>query len=40
MFWHWDAQKIEQIEEDLQSAFLSKHESEMKEYIGNKVDVI
>ena len=31
---------IEQIEEDLQSAFVSKCEGEMKEYVGNKVDVV
>ena len=31
---------IEKIEEDLQSAFVSKCEGEMKEYIGNKVDVV
>ena len=29
---------VKQIESDLQSAFVSKSEGEMKEYIGNKVD--
>jgi hypothetical protein len=31
---------VKQIEEDLQSAFVSKCEGEMKEYVGNKVDVV
>jgi hypothetical protein len=31
---------VKQIEADLQSAFVSKSEGEMKEYVGNKVDVV
>ena len=31
---------VKQIEADLQNAFVSKSESKMKEYIGNKVDVV
>jgi hypothetical protein len=31
---------VKQIESDLQSAFVSKSEGEMKEYVGNKVDVV
>ena len=31
---------VKRIEADLQSAFVSKSEGEMKECIGNKVDVV
>jgi hypothetical protein len=31
---------VNQIEEDLQRAGVSKSEGDMKEYIGNKVDVV
>ena len=31
---------VKQINADLQSAFVNNSEGEMKEYIGNKVDVI
>ena len=31
---------VKQIKADLQSAFVSKSEGEMKEYIGNNVDVV
>ena len=31
---------VKQIESDVQSAFVSKSAGEMKEYIGNKVDVV
>ena len=31
---------VKRIKTDLQSAFVSKSEDEMKEYVGNKVDVV
>jgi hypothetical protein len=31
---------VKQIKSDLQSAFVSKSEGKMKEYVGNKVDVV
>ncbi len=31
---------VKQIEADLQRAFVSKSEGEMKEYFGNKVDAV
>jgi hypothetical protein len=31
---------VKQIKADLRSAFMSKSEGEMKEYVGNKVDVV
>ena len=34
------SEDVKQIEADFQSAFVSKSEGEMKEYVGNKVDVV
>ena len=31
---------VKKLEADLQSAFVSKGEGEMKEYLGNKVDLL
>ncbi len=31
---------VKQIKTNLQSVFVSKSEGEMKEYVGNKVDVV
>ena len=32
--------EVKSIEEDLQSAFVSKSECRMKEYVGNKVEEV